>query len=56
MTQPNQNPDMNELIAQAAQMQADLQKAQEEILATNVEGHRGQRPGDRHYDWWRGAG
>ena len=41
MTQPNQNPDMNELIAQAAQMQADLQKAQEEILATNVEGTAG---------------
>ena len=30
--------DMNDLIAQAAQVQADLQKAQEEILATNVEG------------------
>ena len=36
--QPN---DMNDLIAQAAQVQADLQKAQEEILATNVEGSAG---------------
>ena len=36
--QPN---DMNDLIAQAAQVQADLQKAQEEILATNVEGQAG---------------
>ncbi|MDK2582316.1 YbaB/EbfC family nucleoid-associated protein [Corynebacterium yonathiae] len=33
--------DMNYLIAQAAQVQADLQKAQEEILATNVEGQAG---------------
>ena len=33
--------DMNDLIAQAAQVQADLQKAQEEILATNVEGQVG---------------
>ena len=33
--------DMNDLIAQAAQVQADLQKAQEEILATNVEGQAG---------------
>ena len=32
---------MNDLIAQAAQVQADLQKAQEEILATNVEGQAG---------------
>ena len=36
--QPN---DMNDLIAQAAQVQAELQKAQEEILATNVEGSAG---------------
>ena len=36
--QPN---DMNDLIAQAAQVQAELQKAQEEILATNVEGQAG---------------
>ncbi|QNE88744.1 YbaB/EbfC family nucleoid-associated protein [Corynebacterium incognita] len=34
-------PDMNELLAQAAQMQADLQKAQDEILATTVEGTAG---------------
>ena len=33
--------DMNDLIAQAAQVQADLQKAEEEILATNVEGQAG---------------
>lgn len=33
--------DMNDLIAQAAQVQVDLQKAQEEILATNVEGQAG---------------
>lgn len=33
--------DMSDLIAQAAQVQADLQKAQEEILATNVEGQAG---------------
>ena len=33
--------DMNDLIAQAAQVQEDLQKAQEEILATNVEGQAG---------------
>ena len=33
--------DMNDLIAQAAQVQAELQKAQEEILATNVEGQAG---------------
>ena len=36
--QPN---DMNDLIAQAAQVQAELQKAQEEIQATNVEGSAG---------------
>ena len=34
-------PDMNELLAQAAQMQADLQKAQEEILASEVVGTAG---------------
>ena len=33
--------DMNDLIAQAAQVQADLQKAQEEILAAKVEGSAG---------------
>ncbi|AKE38149.1 Nucleoid-associated protein [Corynebacterium camporealensis] len=38
MTQPQ---DMNELLAQAAQVQAELQKAQEEILATTVEGTAG---------------
>ncbi|MBK4143725.1 YbaB/EbfC family nucleoid-associated protein [Corynebacterium macginleyi] len=36
--QPN---DMNDLIAQAAQVQAELQKAQEEILAAKVEGSAG---------------
>ena len=35
MTQPQ---DMQQLIAQAAEMQANLQKAQEEILATSVTG------------------
>lgn len=34
-------PDMNELLAQAARVQAELQKAQEEILATDVEGTAG---------------
>lgn len=34
-------PDMNELLAQAAQMQSDLQKAQEEILASEVVGTAG---------------
>ena len=38
---PPQPNDMNDLIAQAAQVQAELQKAQEEILATNVEGSAG---------------
>lgn len=41
MTQPDQQPDMNDIIAQAARVQAELQKAQEEILATNVEGSAG---------------
>lgn len=42
MTSPDQQqPDMNELLAQAAQMQADLQKAQEEIMAAHVEGTSG---------------
>lgn len=41
MTQPDQPADMNELIAQAARVQADLQKAQEEILASEVEGTAG---------------
>ena len=36
--QPN---DMNDLIAQAARVQAELQKAQEEILAAKVEGSAG---------------
>ncbi|AKK10161.1 YbaB/EbfC family nucleoid-associated protein [Corynebacterium uterequi] len=40
MTTPQQ-PDMNELLAQAAEMQAQLQKAQEEILATTVTGTAG---------------
>ena len=35
MTQPQ---DMQQLIAQAAEMQANLQKAQEEILATSLTG------------------
>ena len=38
MSQPN---DMNELLAQAARVQAELQKAQEEILAAHVEGTAG---------------
>ena len=36
--QPN---DMNDLIAQAARVQAELQKAQDEILAAKVEGSAG---------------
>ena len=35
MTTPeNSTPDMNDILAQAARVQAELQKAQEEILAT----------------------
>lgn len=44
MTEPNpmnQANDMNELLAQAARVQAELQKAQEEILAAKVEGTAG---------------
>ncbi|WP_301206359.1 YbaB/EbfC family nucleoid-associated protein, partial [Corynebacterium stationis] len=42
MTTPeNSTPDMNDILAQAARVQAELQKAQEEILATNVEGTAG---------------
>ncbi|HDM2444970.1 TPA: YbaB/EbfC family nucleoid-associated protein [Staphylococcus aureus] len=38
MSQAN---DMNDLLAQAARVQAELQKAQEEILAAQVEGTAG---------------
>ena len=43
MTQPDQPgmPDMQELIRQAAEVQAQMQRAQEEILATNVQGTAG---------------
>lgn len=44
MTDPNplnQANDMNELLAQAARVQAELQKAQEEILAAQVTGDAG---------------
>ncbi|WP_293771957.1 YbaB/EbfC family nucleoid-associated protein [uncultured Corynebacterium sp.] len=42
MTTPDQQPvDMNELIAQAARVQQELAKAQEEILAAQVEGTAG---------------
>ncbi|MDY3128108.1 MAG: YbaB/EbfC family nucleoid-associated protein [Corynebacterium sp.] len=34
-------PDMNEILAQAARVQAELQKAQEELLAAKVEGEAG---------------
>ncbi|WP_257159554.1 YbaB/EbfC family nucleoid-associated protein [Corynebacterium cystitidis] len=40
MTNPQQ-PDMNELIKQAAEVQAHLQKAQEELLAATVSGSAG---------------
>ena len=33
--------DMNEILAQAARVQAELEKAQKEILATTVEGTAG---------------
>ncbi|MDO5031826.1 YbaB/EbfC family nucleoid-associated protein [Corynebacterium sp.] len=42
MTDPMQQAnDMNELLAQAARVQAELQKAQEEILAATVTGTAG---------------
>ncbi|MCT1450968.1 YbaB/EbfC family nucleoid-associated protein [Corynebacterium sp. p3-SID1194] len=43
MTQPDQNgmPDMQELIRQASEVQAQIQRAQEEILAATVEGSAG---------------
>lgn len=43
MTQPDQNgmPDMQELIRQASEVQAQIQRAQEEILAASVEGSAG---------------
>lgn len=41
MTQPNMPADMQELIRQAAEVQAALQKAQEELLAAEVEGSAG---------------
>ncbi len=42
MTDPmSQANDMNDLLAQAARVQAELQKAQEEILAAQVEGTAG---------------
>ncbi|QPK83371.1 YbaB/EbfC family nucleoid-associated protein [Corynebacterium qintianiae] len=41
MTQPNMPNDMQELIRQAAEVQAQLQKAQEELLNTTVEGTSG---------------
>ncbi|WP_375545504.1 MULTISPECIES: YbaB/EbfC family nucleoid-associated protein [Corynebacterium] len=41
MTQPNMPNDMQELIRQAAEMQAHLQRAQQELLSTTVEGSAG---------------
>lgn len=45
MTEPESMPqqpnDMNELLAQAARMQSELQAAQEEILKAHVEGTAG---------------
>lgn len=41
MPQDGQQPDMNELIARATEMQAQLQKAQQEILETEVVGTAG---------------
>ena len=43
MTQPDQNgmPDMQELIRQASEVQAQIQQAQEEILSATVEGSAG---------------
>lgn len=43
MTMPSdgQQPDMNELIARASEVQAQLQKAQQEILETEVVGTAG---------------
>ncbi|MDY5785257.1 MULTISPECIES: YbaB/EbfC family nucleoid-associated protein [unclassified Corynebacterium] len=41
MTQPNMPQDMQELMRQAAEVQAALQKAQQELLATTVTGSAG---------------
>lgn len=41
MTQPNMPQDMQELIRQAAEVQAALQQAQQELLATTVTGTAG---------------
>lgn len=41
MTQPNMPADMQELIRQAAEVQAALQQAQQELLATTVTGTSG---------------
>lgn len=41
MPQDGQQPDMNELIARASEVQAQLQKAQQEILETEVTGTAG---------------
>lgn len=41
MTQPNMPADMQELIRQAAEVQAALQQAQEELLNTTVVGSAG---------------
>lgn len=41
MTQPNMPADMQELIRQAAEVQAALQRAQEELLNTTVQGTAG---------------
>lgn len=41
VTQPNMPNDMQELIRQAAEVQAQLQRAQEELLQTTVEGTAG---------------
>ncbi|QYH18929.1 YbaB/EbfC family nucleoid-associated protein [Corynebacterium aquatimens] len=41
MTQPNMPADMQELIRQAAEVQAALQRAQEELLNTTVVGTAG---------------
>lgn len=41
MTEPNMPADMQELIRQAAEVQAALQRAQEELLAAEVEGTAG---------------
>lgn len=41
MTQPNMSADMQELIRQAAEVQAKLQQAQQELLETTVVGTAG---------------